>query len=116
MVFGASPVNDWNDPVTISRAVRENLKNNILTGGVDLSTGNCAAAVMIGGTEQLNTIPQSSLDQAFDQLSRMLKPHSVVHRGIYSGDKPTLMVFSAVAGLERPQAKLDELAKLGDLV
>ncbi len=116
MVFGASPVNDWNDPVAISRAVRENLKNNILTGGVDLSTGNCAAAVMIGGTEQLNTIPQSSLDQAFDQLSRMLKPHSVVHRGIYSGDKPTLMVFSAVAGLERPQAKLDELAKLGDLV
>ena len=101
MVFGASPVDDWNDPIAISRAVRENLKNNILTGGVDLSTGNCAAAVM---------------DQAFDQLSRMLKPHSVVHRGIYSGDKPTLIVFSAVGGLEKPQVKLDELARLGDLI
>lgn len=115
IVFGASPVDDWNDPIAISRAVRENLKNNILTGGVDLSTGSCAAAVMIGGIEQLNTIPQSSLDQAFDQLSRMLKPHSVVHRGIYSGDKPTLMVFSAVGGLDKPTSKLDELARLGDL-
>lgn len=44
--------------MAISRAVRENLKNNILTGGVDLSSGNTAAGVIIGGTEQLNNIPQ----------------------------------------------------------
>ena len=115
MVFGASPVQKWQDPIAISRAVRENLKNNILTGGVELSTGNSAAAVIIGGTEQLNNIPQASLDQAFDQLSRMLKPNSVVHRGIYSGDKPALTVFTAVGGLDKPEEKLKELASLGDL-
>jgi len=115
IVFGASPVKDWKDSVSISRAVRENLKNNILTGGVDLSSGNTAAGVIIGGTEQLNEIPQKSLDEAFDQLSRMLKPNSIVHRGIYSGDKPNLTVFSAVGGLAEPADKLEELKKIANI-
>ena len=80
-----------------------------------MSTGNSAAAIIIGGTEQLNTIPQSYLDEAFDQLSRMLMPNSVVHRGIYSGDKAALNVFSSIGGLARPQEKISQLKKLGDL-
>jgi cell division GTPase FtsZ len=115
IVFGASPVSEWKDSVSIARAVRENLKNNLLSGGIDLSTGNSAAAIIIGGTEQLNNIPQSYLDQAFDQLSKMMRPNSVVHRGIYSGDKPSLNVFSAIGGLGRPEDKLSQLKKLGDL-
>lgn len=115
IVFGASPVANWEDPVSISRAVRENLKNNLLSGGLDLSSGTAAAAVVIGGKEQLDNIPQKDLDQAFEQLSRMLKPGNVVHNGIYSGNKPNLTVFTAVGGLGRPTLKLEELAKLGDL-
>ena len=115
IVFGASPVTEWKDSVSIARAVRENLRNNLLSGGIDLSTGNSAAAIIIGGTEQLNTIPQSYLDEAFDQLSRMLMPNSVVHRGIYSGDKAALNVFSSIGGLARPQEKISQLKKLGDL-
>jgi len=115
IVFGASPVTDWKDSVSISRAVRENLKNNLLSGGLDLSSGTCAAAVVVGGKEQLDNIPQKDLDQAFEQLSRMLKPGNVVHNGIYSGNKPNLTVFTAVGGLARPTLKLEELAKLGDL-
>jgi cell division GTPase FtsZ len=115
MSFGASPVEDWKDPVSISRAVRENLQNNLLSGGVDLSTGKCAAAVVIGGKEQLDNIPQSNIDQAFGQLNRMLSDDSVVHGGIYVGDKPTLTVFTSVGGLDRPQEKLKELARLGGL-
>ncbi len=115
IVFGASPVTEWKDSISIARAVRENLKNNLLSGGIDLSTGNSAAAIIIGGTDQLNNIPQSYLDQAFDQLSRMMQPQSVVHRGIYSGDKPTLNVFTSIGGLGRPNDKIEELKKLGDL-
>ena len=115
IVFGASPVSDWKDPVSISRAVRENLKNNLLSGGLDLSSGTCAAAVVIGGKEQLDNIPQANLDQAFEQLSRMLKAGNVVHNGIYSGNKPNLTVFTGVGGLARPTLKLEELAKLGDI-
>ena len=115
MSFGASPVEKWEDPVSISRAVRENLQNNLLSGGVDLSTGQCAAAIVIGGKEQLDNIPQSNIDQAFGQLNRMLSDNSVVHGGIYVGDKPTLTVFTAVGGLARPQEKLSELKRLGGL-
>ena len=45
----------------------------------------------------------------------MLKPNSIVHRGIYSGDKPNLTVFSAVGGLSSPEDKLEELKKLADI-
>mgnify|MGYP001166787150 FL=1 len=115
IVFGASPVQDWEDKVAVARAVRDNLSNNLLSGGVDLRSGHVAAVVVIGGAEQLNTIPQSSLDQAFDQVSRMLKKGNTVHRGIYSGDKPGLTVFTAVGGLARPVEKLQELSRLGDI-
>ena len=115
IVFGASPVDDWKDSVSISRAIRENLKNNLLSGGIDLSTGNCGAGIIIGGTEQLSSIPQSFLDQAFDQLSRMLQPNSIVHRGIYSGNQPILNVFTSIGGLGRPDEKLQELKELGNI-
>jgi len=109
MVFGASPVDKWDDPVSVSRAVRENIKNNVLSGGIDLSTGKCAGAIIIGGKEQLDSIPQTTLDQAFEQLVRMLKSGGVVHRGIYIGDKPNLTVFTAIGGLGLPKEKLEEL-------
>tara|TARA_Y100000593_G_scaffold95087_1_gene199425 strand:+ start:36004 stop:37170 length:1167 start_codon:yes stop_codon:yes gene_type:complete len=109
MVLGASPVDKWDDPVSVSRAIRENVKNNVLSGGVDLSTGSCAGAVIIGGKDQLDNIPQSTLDQAFEQLVRMLKQGGVVHRGIYIGDKHNLTVFTAIGGLGLPEEKLREL-------
>ena len=115
MVFGAAPVKDWSDSVSISRAVRDNLKGNILSGGIDLSTGDCAGVIIVGGKEALDNTPQKSLDQAYDQLSRILKKNSTVHRGIYSGDKEGLTVYSTIGGLARPVDKLKELKKLGDL-
>jgi hypothetical protein len=45
----------------------------------------------------------------------MLKKGNTVHRGIYSGDKPGLTVFTAVGGLGRPIEKLQELSRLGDI-
>jgi cell division protein FtsZ len=108
IVYGASPVENWKDSVAISRAVRDNLNNNLLSGGVDLSTGNSAACIVIGGQEQLDNITQSSLDQA------LLKPGNVVHRGIYNGDKSNLMIFTAVGGLGHPTAKCGELRRAGD--
>ena len=113
ITLGHTPIEKWDDPIAVSRAVRDNVKNNILTSGVDLRTGSCAGAIIIGGTEQLDKIPQTVLDEAFGQLSRMLRPGSVVHRGIYSGDKPGLTVFTAIGGLGAPSAKLEELAQWG---
>lgn len=102
MVFGASPVQDWNDPVSISRAVRNNLSNNLVSGDVDVSTGTCAAVVVVGNKQQLDSIAQSNIDSAIDQLNRALGKKSVVHNGIYTGDRDTLTVFTAIGGLGKP--------------
>ena len=110
ILFGASPVKNWDDPVQISRTVRENLKSNLLSGGVDISTGNTAGVVMIGSTEILDNLPQGHIDQALDQLNRILGRNSVVHGGVYSGDKPILNIFSVIGGLGRPTDKIRSLA------
>lgn len=115
MIFGAAPVADWEDPNNITKAVRDNLKNNVLSGGVDLSTASSAGVVIVGANSVLENVPQENLDKAFDQFSRILKPGSVVHRGIYSGNKPGLVVYTSIGGLGEPTEKLEELKKLGDL-
>jgi hypothetical protein len=35
-----------------------------------------------------------------------------VHRGIYSGDKPSLTVYTLIGGLGDPKDKIEELRKL----
>ena len=115
VVFGATPVQDWKDPINISRAVRSIAQSGSMSGGIDISTANTAGAILIGGKDVLDNVPQSNLDQAFDQLTRILSSGSVVHRGIYSGDKDNLTVFTIIGGISTPQEKIDELMKLGDL-
>ena len=115
IVFGAAPVPNWQNASDISKSVRDNLRTNILSGGVDLSTGNSAGVVMIGGKEVLDNVPQENLDRAFDQFTRMLGPRSIVHRGIYSGDKPSLTVYTLIGGLADPFQKIDELKELGGI-
>ena len=115
ITFGATPVVKWTDATDISYAVRNNLKNNLLTGCVDLSTGTVAGVVIIGSVGVLSSIPQLNLDHAFDQMNRMLKPGNTVHRGIYRGNKNSLVVYTVIGGLADPLPKLDELRKHGDL-
>ena len=105
VAFGVSPVQKWDDPVALSRVIRDNLKKSLLSGVTDISTGNSAGVIVIGGKEVLDNLPQSHIDQALDQLNRLLRPGSVIHRGIYSGDKPNLMIFTAIGGLANPPLK-----------
>jgi hypothetical protein len=102
VALGVSPVEKWDDPVALSRVVRDNLKNSLLSGVTDISTGNVAGIIVIGGKEVLDNLPQSHIDQALDQLNRLLRSGNVVHRGIYSGDKPSLTIFTAIGGLANP--------------
>lgn len=115
MVLGATNIKEWKDETDISYAVRDNLKQNILAGGVDLSTGDKAAACIIGSQEVLNDIPQDFLDYAFEQFIRLLQPSSTVHRGIYRGAKPGLNIFTTVGGIGKPNSKIDDLKRLGNL-
>jgi cell division GTPase FtsZ len=116
IVFGATPVAKWQEAGAISFALRDNLKKNILSGGVNLGTGNIGAAIVIASRNILNTVPHEHLDMAFDQLTRLLQPGSMIHRGIYSGSKETMAVYSAIGGLRKPEDKLAELRRLGDVL
>jgi len=103
VAFGVSPVQNWDDPVALSRTVRDNLKNSLLSGASDISTANVAGVIAIGGKDVLDSLPQNHIDQALDQLNRLLTSGSMVHRGIYSGDKQgSLMIFTAIGGLANP--------------
>lgn len=116
IVFGATPVAKWQEAGAISAAFRDNLKKNILSGGVNLSSGSLGAAIVIASRNILSTVPHEHLDMAFDQLTRLLQPGSTVHRGIYSGSKETMAVYTALGGLGRPEEKLGELQRLGDIL
>jgi cell division GTPase FtsZ len=115
IVFGAAQLAEWTDQ-DLSLAVRDNLTKNILSGGLDLATGTVAGVVFIGGPSILNELPYSYLDHAFGQFNRLLRPNSTVHRGIYTGSRETLTVYTAIGGLARPIVKLEELRKLGDVL
>ena len=102
-----------------------NLKNNLICGGFDIKTSNIAAAVALADEEVLKNLPESTLDQGFDQLNRMLGENSTLHKGIYSssarikknpdGSEQKILelnIFTAVSRLGKPVEKIEELKKL----
>ena len=101
ITFGATPLRSWNQPTDISHAIRDNLKRNILAS-LNPETGDIAACIVIGNEEILNEISQESLEYGFEQLTRILGEESMVHRGIYKGNKPNLVVYTAIGGLANP--------------
>jgi hypothetical protein len=111
MVFGAANITNHSNEAEISKAVRENLKRNVLCGELDLSTGSTAAAVAICDEKTLDSIPQEYLDNAFNQLNRTLKTNSTVHQGVYKGVKEGLSIFTAIGGITTPNGKLEALLK-----
>ena len=115
ILYGASPVANWKDSPAFNKSIREQVKGNLLSDGADLGTGNQAGVLMIGGNEILNEVPQKNLDSAFEQFNRILRKGSTVYRGIYSGNRPDLTVYTVIGGLSHPHTKLAELKRLGDL-
>jgi len=102
VAFGVSTVKKWDDPVAFSRVVRDNVKNSLLSGMADISTADRAGVIIIASEEILGELPQNYIDKALDQLNKMLRGGGVVHRGIYSGDRSTLTIFTAIGGLANP--------------
>lgn len=116
ITFGATPVEKWMDATDISFAIRDNMRRNILAGGMDLGKGTVAGCVVIGGEDVLAEIPQANLEHGFDQLSRIMGEGSTVHRGIYRGNKPGLVVYTAIGGLGAPDERLKEIASIGEVI
>jgi hypothetical protein len=113
MIFGMARVEEWEGKEDISQAVRQNLAGSLLADGFDLSKANMAGAIVVAHDDVLEEVPMEHIDYAFNSLSRVLGNEGItLHSGIYEWNKPGMMVFTIVSGLQPPQARFDELAKL----
>ena len=102
ITFGATPLRKWDQPTDVSQAIRDNLKRTILAN-IDPSSGNIASCVVIGNQDVLDELPQENLEYGFEQLTRILGKGSTVHRGVYSGNKPGMIIYTAIGGLDAPK-------------
>ena len=99
ITFGATPIKtEQANDTDISKAIRNNLKKNILAGA-DISTGNIAACVMVVNNKLMDEVPQEALEHGFEQLNRLLVKDNTVHRGIYTSNKPGIAVYTVIGGL-----------------
>jgi cell division GTPase FtsZ len=113
--FGACPVRNWEQESGISHAIRTNLKNNVLVGGLDLTQARKAGCIFIASSEVLNEIPNDNLEHGFEGLSRIMQKGSTIHRGIYKGSKDGLVVYTLMGELGRPTERMEEIAKKGNV-
>jgi len=111
VAFGATVVDKYESQADISQAIRKQLQENILAS-VDMSKGQCAGCIFIGGENILDAIPQDYLDHGFEMLTRLMAANSTVHRGIYVGSRPDLRAYTMVGGLPFPSERLTELMKM----
>jgi cell division GTPase FtsZ len=112
VAFGATPVTRHETQADISKAIRQQLKGNVLAS-LDLTRGRIAGCIFIGGEDLLNNLPQDYLDHGFDMLTRLLAPGSTVHRGIYPGARADLSAYTMIGGLDWPGERLTELQSHG---
>ena len=107
ITFGATPIKtEQANDTDISKAIRNNLKKNILAGA-DISTGNIAACVMVVNNKLMDEVPQEALEHGFGQLNRLLAKDNTVHRGIYISNKPGIAVYTVIGGLKPAEGWFD---------
>jgi cell division GTPase FtsZ len=111
--FGACPIKQWKSSTDISYAIRDNLKKTILASNFDIRNASAAACVFVGNKSVLDEIPQAYLEHGFDMLSRLMGDNSVLHRGIYKGGKPGLVVYSMLGELSKPEERMAEIKAIG---
>lgn len=113
LIFGMTRVDDWEEKEDISQAVRQNLTGSLLADGFDLNKANMAGVIVVAHDDVLEEVPMENIDYAFNSLGRALGNEGItLHSGIYEWNKPGMMVFTIVSGLEPPQSRFDELEKL----
>jgi len=113
MIFGMTRVHDWEHKEDVSMAIRQNLTGSLLADGFDLSKANMAGAIVVAHDDVLEEVPMENIDYAFNSLGRALGNEGVtLHSGIYEWNRPGMMVFTIVSGLQPPQGRFAELEKL----
>lgn len=111
LAFGRTKIEKVEKISDVADAVRENVKKGLLVEGLDLSKANCGTAILAGSQENLGGVSQEALEAAFGSLNRLMKQsgETKLHRGIYSVENLPVYMFTMLAGLGRPLARLQEI-------
>lgn len=110
VVFGASPIPDYETSADITRAIRDQLEDTVLAE-VDLSKGTKAGCIFLGGEKVMKQVSLEYFGEGFSMLSRILAEDSMITRGVYVGSADDLRCYTMISGLHPPKKRLDELAK-----
>lgn len=109
MTFGAMDIK-IGDKDEIAKAVRENLQNNVLSGGTDLRGAAAAACLLVGEDAVLSETPVENVNYAYETLCRVIGG-GTVHQGIYAAARP-LSAYTLISGLALPEGRCNEMARL----
>ncbi|MBN1125817.1 MAG: hypothetical protein JXA82_12480 [Sedimentisphaerales bacterium] len=109
-IMGVTCVRDFKNKFAISRAIKENLQDTLLTSDFDLSRAKVAGSIIVGGKKMMGTIPglQDAINYGFDVLAD-ITGQATVHRGIYEDKREALRVYTIIGGLPAPSARLEQL-------
>lgn len=110
VAFGAQKIEPHADEADISRAIRQQLRTNVLAA-VDLTRGRLGGLIFVLGQGVFEALPEAFLDHGFEMLTRVLAPDSAVFRGVYPGKGNDLRAFTMIGGLSWPGDRLRELAQ-----
>lgn len=112
LTFGRTKLEKVEKVTDIADAVRENVKKGLLVEGLDISKATAGMAVLIADKTSLEKIPQEALEGAFGSLNRLMKqgPDTKLHRGVVEHTTNAVYLYTLLAGLGRPVARLQEIA------
>lgn len=84
LVFGMTTITG-DDPTAMAAAVEKNITGGMLSDAVKIQGATHAGAILVASKARLDTLPQSSLDMAFEALGRVLGGKLTLHSGVYPG-------------------------------
>lgn len=120
-IFGEIIINNYkaddeNNEYVIAKAVMENMENNLLVEGFDISQAKYAAFYVVASSNTWKNIKSSSINYAMALLDDNLERPAAVFKGLYEGDieDGTIKIISIFTGLALPEQRVAGLRKQAD--
>jgi cell division GTPase FtsZ len=112
-IFGSLVVTNYEDETSIAEAVLNNLSNNLLAEGFDLTQAKYAGWIVAANEKVLEKIPQRALTFANSLVQEKVPGTKTVFRGVYVTNDvdDDVKVYSCFSGLGLPTSRLDALKK-----
>ncbi len=111
LIMSRTKVDKFDNPFSISEAVKKSFEKTLFADGQDLSTVKVCGCIVVGGRELMAKVKglQENIDYAFDVLSE-ITGESTIHRGIYEDNSDSLRVYTIIGGLDSPTSRLEKLS------